>query len=97
MDVFAQYCTKRLGQMRMSGAKKGQKKPSMDEVEHARSLPYNPSMFGDTLKDVFEMQLSNYPDSHVPWILSTLAKAVLGLNAQTTEGIFRCVCIHRVL
>lgn len=63
----------------------------MEEVDHARSLPFNPSMFGDTLKDVFDMQLSKFPHSRVPWILSTLAKEVLSLNAKQTEGIFRCV------
>eukprot|EP00117_Sycon_ciliatum_P029557 scpid50616/ scgid23504/ Rho GTPase-activating protein 39 len=89
VQVYAQYCTKRLEQMRISGAKKGQKKPSLEEVEHGRNLPYNPSMFGDTLRDVFEMQLSTYPDSRVPWILATLAKEVLKLNAKSTEGIFR--------
>ena len=50
---------------------------------------FNPSMFGNTLEDIMEMQESRYPDNRLPWILTTLAEAVLLQNGLQTEGIFR--------
>ena len=36
MHVFAEYCHKRVEKMTMMGAKKGLKKPSLDEIQHAK-------------------------------------------------------------
>ncbi len=36
MEVFAQYCHKKIERMAQSGAKKGSKKPTIDEVVHAK-------------------------------------------------------------
>ena len=36
MEVYAQYCHKRVEKMTQSGAKKGVKKPSIEELMHAR-------------------------------------------------------------
>ena len=36
MEVYAQYCHKRVERMTQSGAKKGSKKPSLEELQHAK-------------------------------------------------------------
>ena len=36
MEVYAHYCHKRVEKMVQSGAKKGLKKPSLEEVIHAK-------------------------------------------------------------
>jgi len=36
VHVYAQYCHKRVEKMTMMGAKKGLKKPSLDEIQHAK-------------------------------------------------------------
>ena len=36
MEVYAQYCHKRIEKMAQSGAKKGVKKPSIEEIMHAK-------------------------------------------------------------
>ena len=36
VHVYAEYCHKRVEKMTMMGAKKGLKKPSLDEIQHAK-------------------------------------------------------------
>lgn len=36
VEVFAQYCHKKVEKMAQSGAKKGLKKPTLEEVVHAK-------------------------------------------------------------
>ena len=36
VEVFAQYCHKKVEKMAQSGAKKGLKKPTLEEVMHAK-------------------------------------------------------------
>lgn len=38
MEVYAQYCHKKVEKMAQSGAKKGLKKPNIEEVVHAKVL-----------------------------------------------------------
>ena len=40
MEVFAQYCHKRVEKMAQSGAKKGVKKPTVEEIIHAKVTLY---------------------------------------------------------
>ncbi|XP_052800787.1 rho GTPase-activating protein 39-like isoform X2 [Mya arenaria] len=86
---FAEHCKRRLDRSMQSGAKRGVRKPSMDEIEQAKKSIYCPSMFGSTLEDVMKMQRDHYPDRRLPWIQTTLSEWVLRLNGAQTEGIFR--------
>ena len=36
VEVYAQYCHKRVEKMTQSGAKKGLKKPTLEEIKHAK-------------------------------------------------------------
>ena len=46
-------------------------------------------MFGNTLEDIMEIQQNQYPNSRLPWILTSLTEAILLQNGLQTEGIFR--------
>ena len=50
---------------------------------------FHPSMFGNTLEDIMEIQEEHYPSRRLPWIMTTLAELVLANNGLRTEGIFR--------
>lgn len=50
---------------------------------------FNPSMFGNSLPDVMEIQRDKYPKSRLPWIQTTLSNMILELHGDETEGIFR--------
>ncbi|XP_053384441.1 rho GTPase-activating protein 39-like isoform X3 [Mercenaria mercenaria] len=86
---FAEHCQRRLERTMQSGAKRGVRKPSVDEIEQAKKSIYCPSMFGSTLEDVMKMQRDHYPERRLPWIQTSLSEWVLRLNGAQTEGIFR--------
>ncbi|KAK3583268.1 hypothetical protein CHS0354_011155 [Potamilus streckersoni] len=86
---FAQQCQRKLDKMMKSGAKKGIRKPTLEEVEQAKKSIYSPSMFGSSLDDTMKMQEPHFPNRRLPWIQTTLSEAVLRLNGAQTEGIFR--------
>ena len=50
---------------------------------------FSPSMFGNTLEDIMELQEKHYKSKKLPWIMTTLAELVLANNGLRTEGIFR--------
>ncbi|XP_062504301.1 rho GTPase-activating protein 39-like isoform X2 [Corticium candelabrum] len=89
ISVHAAHCYKRLERMRDTGAKRGIKKPTLEEIEQARIAPYHPSMFGNTLEDVMELQQERFADRALPWIMTTLCAKMLELRAHETEGVFR--------
>ncbi|KAK6190447.1 hypothetical protein SNE40_002312 [Patella caerulea] len=86
---FAILCQRRLNRALQTGAKKGVRKPSIDEVEQAKKSIFHPSMFGSCLEDVMIMQKERYPERVLPWIQTILSEEVLRLNGAKTEGIFR--------
>ncbi|XP_013408982.1 rho GTPase-activating protein 39 isoform X2 [Lingula anatina] len=86
---FAGICNRRLERISKSGAKKGLRKPTIDEIEQAKKSIFHPSMFGDTLDDIMLMQKDRYPNRKLPWIQTTLSEEVLRLNGAQVEGIFR--------
>ncbi|XP_069133981.1 rho GTPase-activating protein 39-like isoform X7 [Argopecten irradians] len=86
---FAAQCQRRLDKTMQSGPKKGQRKPTLEEIEQAKKSVFCPSMFGSTLKDVMLLQSDRFPDRQIPWIQVALSEEVLRLNGAKTEGIFR--------
>ncbi|XP_076806151.1 rho GTPase-activating protein 39-like isoform X2 [Clavelina lepadiformis] len=89
VSQYAAVSHKRLNKIIQTGAKRGQKKPTRDEVAQSQYSIFNPSMFGNTLHEVMELQEEKYPDLRLPWIMTTLSDQVLKLNGHQTEGIFR--------
>ncbi|XP_057298183.1 rho GTPase-activating protein 39-like [Hydractinia symbiolongicarpus] len=89
VEMYAKYCYKQLERICQTGAKRGLKGPTVDEIHAAIKRVFNPSLFGNALEDIMEMQQERYPDYRLPWILTTLTDAVLIQNGLQTEGIFR--------
>ncbi|XP_053501860.1 rho GTPase-activating protein 39 isoform X2 [Ictalurus furcatus] len=89
VSSYAKYCYRKLQKAALTGAKKGLKKPCIEEVAYARNAIFNPSMFGSSLEEVMAMQKERYPDRQLPWVQTRLSEEVLGLNGDQTEGIFR--------
>lgn len=79
----------KIGKIQITGAKKGLKSPSIDEVILSKSTILNPSLFGATLDEIMLVQRRKYPQLQLPWIQTTLSEAVIRLNGAKTEGIFR--------
>ncbi|XP_076347242.1 rho GTPase-activating protein 39-like isoform X2 [Tachypleus tridentatus] len=86
---YAAVCSKRLERIRQSGAKKGIRKPTLEEIEQSRAQIFRASMFGNTLEEVMALQKDRYPSRSLPWIQTTLSESVLQLSGAQTEGIFR--------
>ncbi|XP_055329240.1 rho GTPase-activating protein 39-like [Paramacrobiotus metropolitanus] len=86
---YASHCLKRLERMSQTGAKRGIRKPTEEEIQQARIQIFHPSMFGNSLDDVMLLQKERYPDRSLPWIQTILSEEILRLNGLRTEGIFR--------
>uniref|UniRef100_A0A8U8AHU9 Uncharacterized protein n=1 Tax=Geospiza parvula TaxID=87175 RepID=A0A8U8AHU9_GEOPR len=89
ISTYAKYCYNKLQKAALTGAKKGLKKPNIEEIRHAKNAVFNPSMFGSSLQDIVAMQKERYPDRQRPWVQTRLSEEVLALNGDQTEGIFR--------
>ena len=46
--MYAQYCHRKIEKMAQSGAKKGLKKPNIEEVVHAKVIWWNKTSLGFT-------------------------------------------------
>ncbi|XP_067932495.1 serine-rich adhesin for platelets-like [Watersipora subatra] len=86
---YAHICKRRLDRICTAGARKGLKKPTLEEIEQAKRSIFHPSMFGDTLEEILSMQKTKFPERRLPWIQTTLSEEVLKLTGAQTEGIFR--------
>ncbi|XP_020612664.1 uncharacterized protein LOC110051032 [Orbicella faveolata] len=51
---YARHCSVRLKRVSRTGAKRGLRKPSIEEIQQAKSSVFHPSMFGATLDDIME-------------------------------------------
>ncbi|XP_077022580.1 rho GTPase-activating protein 39 isoform X2 [Tamandua tetradactyla] len=89
ISTYAKYCYHKLQRAALTGAKKGLRKPTVEEIRHARSAVFSPSMFGSALQEVMSAQKERYPDRQLPWVQTRLSEEVLALNGDQTEGIFR--------
>lgn len=88
-NKMAHTCLKRLERIHLTGAKKGLKKPTLEEILLSRQTITSPSLFGTTLDEIMKVQESKCPSLKLPWIQMILSEAVLHLNGAKTEGIFR--------
>ncbi|XP_071064191.1 rho GTPase-activating protein 39 isoform X2 [Dasypus novemcinctus] len=89
ISAYAKYCYHKLQRAALTGAKKGLRKPSLEEIRHAKNAVFSPSMFGSALQEVMSAQKERYPDRQLPWVQTRLSEEVLALNGDQTEGIFR--------
>lgn len=50
---------------------------------------FRPSLFGNTIIEVIDLQKERFPHHKLPWVQTTLSDLILKLRGDQTEGIFR--------
>lgn len=85
------YATVACGRLERIGCngKRQARKPSNDDIEAARTQIFHGSLFGNTLREVIQLQATRWPNRRLPWPQVELSKQVLRLQGLATEGIFR--------
>ncbi|KAJ8407986.1 hypothetical protein AAFF_G00262140 [Aldrovandia affinis] len=89
ISTYAKYCYRKLQKVAVTGAKKGLRKPTLEEIDHGRNAIVTPSLFGSALEEIMERQRELFPDRRLPWVQVQLSQCVLALSGAQTEGIFR--------
>jgi len=74
---YTEYCLRKLPRIRQSGAKKGIEPPKLPEIQQAQKSIFNPSQYGSTLDEIMELQATKELDLEIPWVVTTLAQAIL--------------------
>ena len=62
---------------------------TLGEIEQASDAAFYPSVYGERLDRIMELQTPSYPELKVPVILPFLADGILALGGLASEGIFR--------
>ncbi|WWC72523.1 uncharacterized protein I206_106485 [Kwoniella pini CBS 10737] len=87
IGIMSKYC---IGKLDVLTAKGGRGKAlTIGEIEHASDAAFYPSVYGESLDRIMELQKRAYPDLKVPVILPFLADGILALGGLESEGIFR--------
>ncbi|MBN3272699.1 RHG39 protein, partial [Polyodon spathula] len=89
ISTYAQYCYRKLQKVAVTGGKKGLRKPTIEEIDHAKNAIVTPSLFGSALEEIMQRQHQLFPDRKLPWAQVQLSQYVLSLGGAQTEGIFR--------
>ncbi|XP_028590631.2 rho GTPase-activating protein 39-like isoform X2 [Podarcis muralis] len=89
ISTYARYCYRKLQKVAVTGGKKGLRKPTIEEIIHAKNAIVTPSLFGSSLEEIMLRQQDMYPDNKLPWVQTQLSQQVLELGGEQTEGIFR--------
>lgn len=89
INTYAESCLKRSERVHQTGAKRGSKNPTIEEVNHAQASIIRPPVFGSSLEEVMESQHERLPTMKVPQVIKVLAQAILDNNGPQTEGLFR--------
>ncbi|OCF45686.1 hypothetical protein I317_00589 [Kwoniella heveanensis CBS 569] len=87
IGVMAKYCMTKLESLAAKGARS--KALTIGEIEHASDAAFYPSVYGESLDRIMELQKRAYPTLKVPVILPFLADGILALGGLQSEGIFR--------
>ncbi|WVF67939.1 hypothetical protein IAT40_002701 [Kwoniella sp. CBS 6097] len=87
IGVMAKYCVIKLETLAAKGARG--KALTIGEIEHASDAAFYPSVYGESLDRIMELQKRAYPTLKVPVILPFLADGILALGGLQSEGIFR--------
>ncbi|WVR08594.1 hypothetical protein IAU60_005649 [Kwoniella sp. DSM 27419] len=87
IGIMATYCLAKLEAMSVKGARG--KVLTVGEIEHASDAAFYPSVYGESLDRIMELQKRAYPSLRIPVILPFLSDAILALGGLESEGIFR--------
>ncbi|CAB4376882.1 unnamed protein product [Rhizophagus irregularis] len=87
IDILSKHVHNRLTKICKRGPRG--KVLTLSEIERAREAPFHPSVFGETLEFIMNLQAKSFPHLKIPRILPFLSNSILELNGQSSEGIFR--------
>ncbi|WVQ85889.1 hypothetical protein IAT38_008057 [Cryptococcus sp. DSM 104549] len=87
IGVMAKYSMGKIDVMANKGGRA--KALTVGEIEHASDAAFYPSVYGESLVRIMELQRKSYPQLQVPVILPFLADGILALGGLHSEGIFR--------
>eukprot|EP01130_Rhizamoeba_saxonica_P011677 TRINITY_DN485_c0_g1_i1.p1 TRINITY_DN485_c0_g1~~TRINITY_DN485_c0_g1_i1.p1 ORF type:complete len:399 (-),score=81.40 TRINITY_DN485_c0_g1_i1:37-1233(-) len=84
---YAKFCLRICPKTQKIGARG--RVPTVDELNGLLDSPFKFAVFGSTLEEIMEIQEEFAPDEDIPLVLTALAQAVIDLDGEQTEGIFR--------
>ncbi|EAL23082.1 hypothetical protein CNBA6070 [Cryptococcus deneoformans B-3501A] len=87
IGVMAKYCMTKIETFSTIGRRA--KPLTVGEIEHASDAAFYPSVYGESLVRIMDLQKTSYPQLKVPVILPFLADGILALGGTRSEGIFR--------
>ncbi|ORE17755.1 Rho GTPase activation protein [Rhizopus microsporus] len=85
--TMSQHVSNKLKRICKRGAKG--KVLTSAEIARAKEAPFKPSVFGESLQFIMDLQANTSPDLKIPMIVPFLTNAVRETNGQLSEGIFR--------
>ncbi|KAI3639330.1 hypothetical protein MIR68_002860 [Amoeboaphelidium protococcarum] len=87
IQIFSKHCLTKLTRIAVKGPRG--KVPTIAEIDRAKEAPFFPSVFGESLADIMDIQKEKEPQLKLPRIMTFLSQCILNLNGCQTEGIFR--------
>ncbi|CAO3608897.1 unnamed protein product [Cunninghamella blakesleeana] len=87
VGIMSKHVSNKLKRICKRGAKGKVLTPA--EIQRAKEAPFKPSVFGETLPFIMQLQKEQGIDLKIPKIVTFLAETVHQLNGQQSEGIFR--------
>ncbi|KAG1525155.1 hypothetical protein G6F52_003578 [Rhizopus delemar] len=87
VSVISQHVSSKLVKICKRGAKG--KVLTAAEIARAKEAPFKPSVFGESLQLMMEMQAHKDKTLKIPKVVPFLADAVREINGKLSEGIFR--------
>ncbi|OXC68647.1 hypothetical protein AYX13_02852 [Cryptococcus neoformans] len=87
IGIMAKYCMAKIETF--STIDRRAKPLTVGEIEHASDAAFYPSVYGESLVRIMDLQKTSYPQLKVPIILPFLADGILALGGTRSEGIFR--------
>ncbi|ORZ15334.1 hypothetical protein BCR42DRAFT_416883 [Absidia repens] len=87
VNIMSAHVSNKLKRICTRGAKG--KVLTAAEIQRAKEAPFKPSVFGESLSFIMDLQSTQSSDLKIPRIVPFLADAVHQLNGQQSEGIFR--------
>ncbi|KAI8096129.1 Rho GTPase activation protein [Thamnidium elegans] len=87
VDIMSQHVSTKLKRVCIRGSKG--KVLTSAEIYRAKEAPFKPSVFGESLPFIMQLQHTLDPNLQIPKIVPFLAETVRETNGQLSEGIFR--------
>ncbi|GAA5817066.1 hypothetical protein MFLAVUS_010603 [Mucor flavus] len=87
VDIMSHHVSTKLKRVCIRGSKG--KVLTSAEIYRAKEAPFKPSVFGESLPFIMQLQHTLDPNLQIPKIVPFLAETVRETNGQLSEGIFR--------